>query len=231
MSGNFDPDARQYDATRTFAPATLRRFVASILREVAATRATRFLELGIGTGRFALPLIQRGYRVTGIDISAKMLRRCRRKFHGIGRVARRVLQRDGRLVFYNGRARSSNPDAMSKQNGLTEVDIAWQRILHEHRGDRPAAVASETDILRAMNGMGAEIDTRVIGTWVRKITPAEAVARLRTRSFSEIRDVPEGELHGLLAQLQKWCKERFESMDVVLQRRREMRFHVIRFPR
>ncbi|MFI8931812.1 class I SAM-dependent DNA methyltransferase [Streptomyces sp. NPDC053474] len=37
------------------------------------------LELGIGTGRVALPLAQRGVRVSGIDASPKMLRRLKEK--------------------------------------------------------------------------------------------------------------------------------------------------------
>jgi len=37
------------------------------------------LELGCGTGRVALPLVRAGYRVTGVDISRKMLARARRR--------------------------------------------------------------------------------------------------------------------------------------------------------
>ena len=36
-------------------------------------RTPHLLEVGIGTGRIAVPLAERGVRVTGIDISAKML--------------------------------------------------------------------------------------------------------------------------------------------------------------
>ena len=38
-------------------------------------RDGRCLEIGVGTGRIALPLIERGIKVVGVDISAKMLRR------------------------------------------------------------------------------------------------------------------------------------------------------------
>ena len=37
------------------------------------------LELGVGTGRIALPLAQRGVRVHGIDLSEAMLARLRAK--------------------------------------------------------------------------------------------------------------------------------------------------------
>lgn len=46
----------------------------ALLAELAAP-GNRALELGVGTGRVALPLAARGVAVTGIDISPKMLAR------------------------------------------------------------------------------------------------------------------------------------------------------------
>jgi SAM-dependent methyltransferase len=45
----------------------------------AQARGGRALELGIGTGRVALPLSERGVAVSGIDISADMIEQLRRK--------------------------------------------------------------------------------------------------------------------------------------------------------
>src|SRR6478672_5724426 len=46
---------------------------------VAEARGGSALEFGIGTGRVALPLSQRGVQVCGIDISADMIEQLRRK--------------------------------------------------------------------------------------------------------------------------------------------------------
>jgi SAM-dependent methyltransferase len=48
---------------------------------LAASRdfGSPILELGCGTGRIAIPLAQAGHRVTGLDISEKMLRRAEQK--------------------------------------------------------------------------------------------------------------------------------------------------------
>jgi SAM-dependent methyltransferase len=64
--------APRYDAdsTEMFDPAVLEPAV-SFLAELAAGGAA--LELGIGTGRVALPLSQRGVRVHGIEISPAMV--------------------------------------------------------------------------------------------------------------------------------------------------------------
>ena len=37
----------------------------------------RLLDVGIGTGRVSLPLLQEGLRLTGVDTSAAMIERCR----------------------------------------------------------------------------------------------------------------------------------------------------------
>jgi SAM-dependent methyltransferase len=54
--------------------------VVDVLVELAGSG--RALELGIGTGRIALPLAQRGVSVHGIDLSKAMVARLRAKRHG-----------------------------------------------------------------------------------------------------------------------------------------------------
>jgi SAM-dependent methyltransferase len=44
-----------------------------------AASASPALELGVGTGRILLPLLQRGLQVEGVDCSAVMLAQCKRK--------------------------------------------------------------------------------------------------------------------------------------------------------
>jgi SAM-dependent methyltransferase len=70
--------AEQYDTTSAemFAPAVVDPAV-DFLAELAGDGAA--LELGIGTGRIALPLAQRGIRVHGIDLSQAMVARLRAK--------------------------------------------------------------------------------------------------------------------------------------------------------
>jgi SAM-dependent methyltransferase len=46
--------------------------------------ASRYDELGIGTGRIAIPLAERGIRVHGIDLSSEMVERLRQKPGGDG---------------------------------------------------------------------------------------------------------------------------------------------------
>jgi SAM-dependent methyltransferase len=74
--------AERYDdsSAEMFQPAAVEPvvdFLADLTGEGAA------LELGIGTGRIALPLAQRGVRVHGIDLSEAMVARLRAKPRGV----------------------------------------------------------------------------------------------------------------------------------------------------
>jgi ubiquinone/menaquinone biosynthesis C-methylase UbiE len=74
MAGvSFDRATEYYDATRGL-PPEVRDAVADVLAAELAGRG-RCLEIGVGTGRIALPLCQRGVRLVGIDLSAPMLSR------------------------------------------------------------------------------------------------------------------------------------------------------------
>src|SRR4030095_7424888 len=57
-------------------PAVIEAIVSFLVERAGAGRA---LELGIGTGRIALPLAQRGVPVHGIDLSKAMVARLRAK--------------------------------------------------------------------------------------------------------------------------------------------------------
>ena len=83
-----DPDgyfservAARYDRSdaEEFAPAFIEAIVDFLVERAGARPA---LELGIGTGRIALPLAQRGVPVQGIDLSEAMVARLRAKPRG-----------------------------------------------------------------------------------------------------------------------------------------------------
>ena len=75
IAESYDDDAEMFD------PAAVDPVV-DVLAELAA--GGRALELGIGTGRIALPLAQRGVPVHGIDLSNAMVARLRAKPGGEG---------------------------------------------------------------------------------------------------------------------------------------------------
>ena len=73
MSISFDRATEYYDATRGYPPGVEGEIADAISSAAGATPTTRFLEMGVGTGRIAFPLITRGYDYAGIDLSEKMM--------------------------------------------------------------------------------------------------------------------------------------------------------------
>lgn len=67
----FDRAAEFYDRTRALSETAQRQIVERLTPELAG--ADTVLEVGIGTGRIALPLVDAGVRVVGVDLSAPML--------------------------------------------------------------------------------------------------------------------------------------------------------------
>lgn len=79
MTGSisFDRAAEYYDQTRGLPDDLMRQLVPALVAELP--RHGRCLEIGVGTGRIALPLMRQGLDVVGVDISIEMLRRLKAK--------------------------------------------------------------------------------------------------------------------------------------------------------
>ena len=77
-SVSFDRAADFYDRTRGLDPAVSAAQTALLADQLAAAPGPA-LEIGVGTGRVALPLGQAGYQLVGVDLSAPMLERLRAK--------------------------------------------------------------------------------------------------------------------------------------------------------
>src|SRR6516225_9203008 len=81
MSGSisFDPVADRYDDTRGYSVAVAEHIAAGLMRVGPLGVGSHLLEIGIGTGRIALPLLHAGVNITGVDISPLMVERLRAK--------------------------------------------------------------------------------------------------------------------------------------------------------
>ncbi len=78
-SVNFDRAADYYDATRGF-PASEEGNIAQFVFEAGGLSAeNQILEIGIGTGRIALPLARNVRQIFGADLSTEMMGRLRQK--------------------------------------------------------------------------------------------------------------------------------------------------------
>jgi SAM-dependent methyltransferase len=90
-SRSFDRAASYYDQTRPLPESIAEPGMQAIL-DITGPRA-RALEIGTGTGRIGIPLLERGLDLIGCDLSSKMLGRLHKKLP-----AARVAQADATLL-------------------------------------------------------------------------------------------------------------------------------------
>jgi ubiquinone/menaquinone biosynthesis C-methylase UbiE len=69
----FDQAVSYYDKTRALPDWVSQAVTDSIIDLARLTSASQVLEVGVGTGRIALPLLRRGFPITGIDLSLPMM--------------------------------------------------------------------------------------------------------------------------------------------------------------
>ena len=130
----FDRAAGYYDATRGLPPEASEAVADRVEAALGPTvrgrrrRAARLLEVGVGTGRIALPLHRRGHRVIGVDLSLAMMAEYRRKAAAAGLAAPPLVRADvTRLPF-----RDASVDAVVEVHVLHLVP-GWRRALDELR--------------------------------------------------------------------------------------------------
>jgi ubiquinone/menaquinone biosynthesis C-methylase UbiE len=125
----FDRAADYYDSTRGYAPGVAEGIRDAVVAYTGATKDTRFLELGVGTGRIALPFIQAGYDYTGVDISRPMMEQLERK-----------LAADPNAPGYHYRLLEADITQLPFADGSFDVALAvhvlhlvdgWQQALRE----------------------------------------------------------------------------------------------------
>lgn len=127
----FDRAAEYYDSTRGFAEGVSERIRDAIVATTGANKETRFLELGVGTGRIALPFIRAEYNYTGVDLSRPMMDQLSRK-----------LAADDQAKSYRYRLLEGDITHLPFEDDSFEVAIAvhvlhlvdgWEQAIHEAR--------------------------------------------------------------------------------------------------
>jgi len=114
---SFDRVAMIYDETRGLAPRAMTRLLAVLVDEF---QRKRVLEVGVGTGRYAVPLQKSGVRVVGVDISQSMVE------FGLAKGLRDVVFADGAHLPFD---RQSFEAATT--NHVLHLISDWRDVLRE----------------------------------------------------------------------------------------------------
>jgi len=214
------PDAAAHDVTEA---------IAQLLVDVAAR--PMLLEVGVGTGRIAVPLATAGVRVIGIDVSRDMLARLGAKSRAVAAVVAdavapplRIASVDGAL-FVHLLHLVPDPIAVVRAAravvrprgvlllGRTEyaaslrdpvLDLVWTTLAEIGGPERPAdphAAASAAFEAVAVESR-ARVDTRILARWTEHATGRRVLDDLAARVYSSTWAIPDAVMTPLLARLE-----------------------------
>jgi ubiquinone/menaquinone biosynthesis C-methylase UbiE len=229
----FDRAVDYYDKTRSLSNASMDKLVAQIRRGIGVGPC---LEIGVGTGRMALPLQASGTDMVGIDLSQPMLRRL-------------VHNADGRLPFPLVAADASSlPFADDSFAAALAVHVLhlipeWERALAELvRVVRPGGalaidigrqtkgvyrellaeftaaaqipedhrgINDTNELDAALAGFGAELTRTELITEHRTATYAKTIAALEAGTYSITWAADEATRRRAAAQVRRWAEARF----------------------
>jgi ubiquinone/menaquinone biosynthesis C-methylase UbiE len=118
---SFERAAGFYDQTRLLSEPAARLGIQAILDQAGA--AARILDVGTGTGRISVPLLERGADLVGCDLSSAMLKRLQEK-----RRDARLLQADASRLPFPG----AHFDAVLTVH-VMHLIAPWQEALGEFK--------------------------------------------------------------------------------------------------
>jgi ubiquinone/menaquinone biosynthesis C-methylase UbiE len=240
---SFDQAASYYDQTRDL-PEPLAsggmQLILDSLQGAAGPRA-RLLEVGTGTGRISVPLLQRGANLFGCDLSAKMMARQWAKWP-----AARLAQADATALPYADAAfdgvltihvlhlvgdwhaalreirRVLRPGGafVNSWNPHTESDIDtelrdyWRSRVEALGGRwRRPGVQSREELLAELNRMNAKVTELTAARTVTSVRPQAVIDNIASRVYSDTWDVPPELFRQSLDELQTWAAQTYGDLE------------------
>lgn len=240
MTYNFDRVSQQYDATRGFPPGVSERIARWVLSRLP--QDPTMAEIGVGTGRMALPFIEQGIRYTGFDISEQMTAVLREKLGGDLRRAQ-ILMAD---VTEHLPVPEASQDAVIAVHILHLVDaikalhqirrilkphgaLVWGFNWHDDNGpaqsirsyfNKAAAelgAPKERDFLvqparELLAEWGARASRHVVASWTVEETPQAILDSLTGRLMSSTWQIPEPILQEACRRTESWARSHYGDM-------------------
>ncbi len=235
---SFDRAADYYDRTRSLTPEAEAATVAVLLPEIRRAGGV-CIEIGIGTGRVALPLARAGANIGGFDVSRAMLERLRSKAGDV-----RVPLIVGDALAAPVRTDAAGAVVMAH---VLHLIRDWRAVLREvQRILKPGGVAlmsvgnvdeqwhelerrflAEAGVERAHVGLDHDVDQLdeamgELGATMRTLAPIDAGAAMKSFEdllrayeeglFSFTWQIPEKTRRRASASVRSWAEERFGDL-------------------
>lgn len=241
-SVSFDRAADTYDATRALPTEVASRLTEALLAELGRAGTDRLLEVGIGTGRIARPLAERGVGVAGVDIAPRMLARLREQLTP-RHAPPDLLLGDATAMPIAGGAfraalvvhvfhlvepweRAAEEIARVLATGGVLIhhytrypeENPWQDSLRrraellEEMGMRLRQRPSDEQLAAKFRALGGTMRREVYATEEERTAPRHWLERARNRVDSWTWEVPEEMYPAFFERYESWCREHYGDL-------------------
>ena len=248
-SRSFDRAANIYDQTRLLLEPIARYGIPSLL-EVIGPNA-RVLEVGSGTGRISIPLLEGRVDLIGCDLSSPMLRRFQEKFP-TARIAqadasqlpfsnaqfdvvltvhvmhlipswREALREFRRVLVPGGAYLYVSTWAPVGASVSGKIRQFWRGWMKANGIDAGHPGARErADLLQELRTLGADLTEIEAIRFIDSFNLREELERFRSRVYSETWDLPDILFDASMNELRAWVTAEYGSLDQEI--KEEVRF-------
>lgn len=255
-SRSFDRAANYYDQTRLLLEPIEKYGIPAILDLIGPQ--ARLLEVGCGTGRISIPLLERGIRLVGCDLSSPMLKRFQEKFpsapitqvdanmlpfqtarfeavltvHVLHLIpAWRDVLREIRRVLAPGAVYLNVRTWDSTGTSIgQQIRTFWRGWLSARGVDAgPVGVRNHDEFLQEIQTAGATVTEVEAVRFSKSFHLGEELERFGSRVYSETWDIPDAIFDASIKELRAWVMHEYGSLDREIDDEVRFVIHAVRF--
>jgi ubiquinone/menaquinone biosynthesis C-methylase UbiE len=255
-SRSFDRAANIYDQTRRLLEPIARYGIPAVLDEIGPS--ARVLEVGAGTGRISIPLLERGVDLIGCDLSSPMLRRFQEKFPSarLARVDgsflpfpgaqfdivltvhvmhlipswRDVLREFHRVLVPGGAYLNVSTWDPVGVSVSGKIREFWRGWMGAHGVDAGHPGAREqVQLVQELRSLGAVVTEVEVIRYSDSFNLREELDRFASRVYSDTWDLPDEIFEASMKELRAWVRREYGSLDQEIQDEVRFLIDVARF--
>jgi ubiquinone/menaquinone biosynthesis C-methylase UbiE len=238
-SRSFDRAADFYDRTRDLWGSVATIGIQAIID--AAGPQARMLDVGTGTGRVSVPLLQRGADLVGCDLSPKMMAQLRKKvpsarlaeadasrlpfpansfdavltchvMHLVG-PWREALREYRRVLKPGGKYINARTENVG-DSIQDQVRDHWRGWVKDHGYTfQQTGAQDEKELNREIESMRADIRAVQATSFTRTNSVREVIEGITSRVFSHTWDIPDDLFAASSQELQEWATREYQDWD------------------
>jgi ubiquinone/menaquinone biosynthesis C-methylase UbiE len=237
---SFDRAAGYYDQTRPLLEPAARLGIQAILEQ--AGPAARILDVGTGTGRISVPLLERGADLVGCDISSNMLRRLQEKsqsarlaqadasrlpflsaqfeavltVHVMHLIApwQEALREFKRVLRPGGAYLNVQTYASVEVSAREQMRKFWRDWVEAHGAPiYQPGVRNSQELHNELRSLGAELSEVEVVRFDMPFTLRGELERFEARVYSDAWHIPDDIHRASMAALRAWVMEEYGDLD------------------